>query len=112
MIARAEAGSGPAMQILDASVITRDVFELYEAVAEDDGVIFSLDVPRSIFVRGNRELIGQALSNLIDNALKYARRESLSSDMRSGAHIALSIRAIDGRAELSVFRRWTRHRAN
>ena len=104
-IARAEVGNGPATQILDASAITRDVFELYEAAAEDDGVILSLDVPRSIFVRGNRELIGQALSNLIDNALKYARAEPSSDPSgaaKSGAHVALSIRAIDGRAELSV----------
>lgn len=73
LIARAEAGSSDAeFGIFDAVEMARDVFELYEPVAEEKGVVLSLDASRPVLVRANRELIGQALANLVDNAVKYA----------------------------------------
>ncbi len=72
MIARAEAGSGrEGMADCDAGEVMRDVAELYEPVAEEEGVSFSLTVEDGLLVHANRELLGQALANLIDNALKY-----------------------------------------
>jgi len=73
MISRAEAGSaGAEMNALDLSQIAHDAEELYEPVAEDEGVTLSASIDDGIKVCGNRELIGQALSNLLDNAIKYA----------------------------------------
>ena len=51
----------------------RDVVELYEPAAEELGVdARSSRRPARSTVEGNRELIGQALSNIVDNAIKYS----------------------------------------
>lgn len=73
MIARVEAGSSVA-EFSDVSLsdIVADAVELYEPVAEDVRVVLSTDIAPGLMVKGNRELIGQALANLIDNAIKYA----------------------------------------
>jgi signal transduction histidine kinase len=72
LIARLEARSiADSFEPFDLGSLVADVGELYEAVAEDAGVAFKLAAPTRIMVRGNRQLIGQALANLIDNAMKY-----------------------------------------
>jgi signal transduction histidine kinase len=73
MIARIEAGSPDgAMTDVDADAIVQDVAELYEPVAEETGVELAVDTaPQPIMIRASRELLGQALANLIDNAIKY-----------------------------------------
>lgn len=73
MISRIEAGSTAAqMNEMDLSAAVRDAAELYEPLAEDDDVELKADIAEGLTIHGNRELIGQALSNLIDNAVKYA----------------------------------------
>ena len=72
MIARAEAGSGrEGMTAFDAGAVARDVAELYEPVAEDRDIAFEVEAAEGLRVRGSRELLSQALANLVDNALKY-----------------------------------------
>ncbi|NEW85875.1 sensor histidine kinase [Rhodopseudomonas sp. WA056] len=75
MIARAEAGyaSGD-MTDFDAAEIARDIHELYEPLAEDDDLILKVEASPCP-VRGNRELISQALANLVENAIKYGKPE-------------------------------------
>ena len=76
MIARIEAGSPDgAMSEVEASEIVRDVVELYEPVAEEQGAGITLDLPAPVTLKASRELLGQAVANLLDNALKYARPE-------------------------------------
>lgn len=73
MIARVEAGSSDAeFTEFDAAQVARDVFELYEPLAEDAAVALQLDAAGPATALGNRELISQALANLVDNAIKYA----------------------------------------
>ncbi|PZM17067.1 sensor histidine kinase [Rhizobium tubonense] len=73
MISRVEAGSVAAeMTPVDISAIVADTAELYEPVAEEAGLALTTDIEPGIEVQGNRELIGQAIFNLIDNAVKYA----------------------------------------
>jgi signal transduction histidine kinase len=97
MIARAEAGSSDAeFDVFDASDVARDVCELYEPVAEEAGVRLTLAPSAPVMLRGNRELIGQALANLIDNAIKYA--EEGTAEPR----VVVSVREEAGMAELSV----------
>ncbi len=73
MIARAESGQArDNMTEFDAAEIARDVGELYEPLADEKGIALTVDAPSAAPVRGNRELVSQALSNLIDNAIKYA----------------------------------------
>ncbi len=73
MIARAEAGQArDNMTEFDAAEIARDVGELYEPLADEKGIALTVDAPAAAPVRGNRELVSQALANLVDNAIKYA----------------------------------------
>ena len=85
MIARAESGEAArGMVDLDAAEIVRGVGELYEPVAEEKGLRLVVDAPVPTLVRGHRELISQALANLVDNAIKYA------APARSEAELALA----------------------
>ena len=72
-IARLEAGSrsenfGP----LNICALTRDVAELYEPAAEEAGLALRLTCMGDVMMSGEKHLIGQALANLLDNAIKYA----------------------------------------
>jgi signal transduction histidine kinase len=74
MIARAESGQArDDMSEFDAAEIARGVGDLYEPLADDKGLVLKVDAPASAPVRGNRELISQALANLVDNAIKYGK---------------------------------------
>jgi hypothetical protein len=85
MIARAEAGEGGRyMADFDAAEAARGIGELYEPVAEQKGFRLVVEAPGPAIVRGNQELISQALANLVDNAIKYAAPAS------SGANAAPS----------------------
>jgi signal transduction histidine kinase len=73
MISRLEAGYSSENTVqVDLAATVADVVELYEPVAEEAGVTVETAVDGSFIVRGNRELIGQALSNIVDNAIKYS----------------------------------------
>jgi signal transduction histidine kinase len=77
MIARVEAGApSGALSEVDVSAIVADVAELYTPVAEDEGIEVTTDIAEGITLRANRELIGQAMVNLFENAIKYARPET------------------------------------
>jgi len=72
MIARAESGQArDNMTELDAAEIARGIGELYEPLAEEKGLNLKVDVQGPAPLRGNRELVSQALANLVDNAIKY-----------------------------------------
>ncbi|MDJ1159007.1 ATP-binding protein [Chelatococcus sp. SYSU_G07232] len=76
MIARLEAGNAAQpMEDFDAAEVARGVAELYEALAEEAGTPLAVEVADDLPVHGSRELIGQALANLLDNALKYGAAE-------------------------------------
>lgn len=97
MISRVEAGQAPAeMSPIDLSDIARDGVELYEPVAEDCGLRVTCDIADGISVRGNRELVGQALGNLIDNAIKYAEGSGGEAEIR------VTLGRDDGAVSLSV----------
>jgi signal transduction histidine kinase len=76
MIARAESGQArEGMREIDAAEIARGVGELYEPLADEKGISFKVEAPQPASVHGNRELISQALANLVDNAIKYGAPE-------------------------------------
>jgi signal transduction histidine kinase len=73
MIARAESGEvRDGMAEFDIADVARDVGELYEPLAEDKGLSLQIQASEHATVKGNRELVSQALANLVDNAIKYA----------------------------------------
>ena len=77
MIARLEAGNArEGMADFDAAEVARDVAEMYEAVAEEAGVPLQVELDSDLPVTGSRELVGQAVANLLDNALKYGAAAS------------------------------------
>ncbi|MEM7461684.1 MAG: HAMP domain-containing sensor histidine kinase [Pseudomonadota bacterium] len=80
MISRVESGSVAAeMTTQDISAIVSDVVEFYEPVAEENGISLRTEIEPGITLKGNRELLSQALSNLLDNAFKYGQPESGSA---------------------------------
>jgi signal transduction histidine kinase len=73
MIARAESGQArDNMAEFDAAEVARGVGELYEPLAEEKGLKLDVSAADPAPVIGNRELVSQALANLVDNAIKYA----------------------------------------
>lgn len=72
-IARLEAGGERGEHAaFDLATCVRDVAELYEPLADEAGIDLVVETSGDSTVLGSRELAGQALANLIDNALKYA----------------------------------------
>jgi signal transduction histidine kinase len=76
-IARAQAGAGREGMIdFDAASVARDVGDLYEPVAEERGIALAISAEPGLYLHGSRELAGQAVANLLDNALKYGVPEA------------------------------------
>ncbi|KKB09057.1 sensor histidine kinase [Devosia chinhatensis] len=74
MIARVEAGApSGALSDINISDIVADVAELYGPVAEDAEIDVTAEIEMDVTLKANRELIGQAMVNLLENAIKYAR---------------------------------------
>jgi signal transduction histidine kinase len=73
MIARAESGQArDNMDDFDAADVARGIHELYEPLAEDDGLALRVKAETAP-IHANRELISQALANLVENAIKYGK---------------------------------------
>ncbi len=79
-IARLEAGIDSA-QWADANIgeLLEELAELYQAVAEDEGLTFTADINAYPIYYCNRHLIAQAVTNLLDNAIKYTPRPGVVS---------------------------------
>ncbi len=100
MIARIEAGSSEgAMTRLDIARLVADVAEFYEPVAEEAEVYLALSLEEPLAMQGSRELISQALGNLLDNAIKYVKS---GDHPPSPAHVAVAARREGGDILISV----------
>lgn len=72
LIARLEAGTlDKQAETFDLGDLARDVADLYSPVAEEAGLVLSCTAVPGVKVRANRQLLGQAIANLLDNAIKY-----------------------------------------
>jgi signal transduction histidine kinase len=100
MIARLEAGSArDTLAEFDAAETVRDIAELYEALAEDAGVPLEVAIEDSLPVHGSRELLGQAVANLLDNALKYGAPAAPSAP---AGPVTVTASRDDGQVVISV----------
>lgn len=92
-IARMEAGAGAGRwEPLDASQLVADVAELYEPVAEERGLVLRAEAGDPLPILGDRQLLGQALANLVDNAIKHGRPERGAGDAGGAPDIRIAAR--------------------
>jgi hypothetical protein len=72
-IAEAEAGARrAAFARVDLSAVLGDAAEIYEAAAEAHGQHLTTDLPERLELVGDRDLLLQAVANLLDNAIKFS----------------------------------------
>jgi signal transduction histidine kinase len=94
MIARAESGQARGnMDDFDGADVANGIQELYEPLAEDDGMTLRVKT-ESTPLHGNRELISQALANLVENAIKYGKPLAAVQPLSAGAAAAADSKEI------------------
>src|SRR3954454_21919970 len=99
MIARAESGQARGnMDDFDAADVANGIFELYEPLAEDAGMALKVKAAPA-GIHGNRELISQALANLVENAIKYGKPEPAAQPLGADAVKASREILIEARRE-------------
>lgn len=116
-IAEVESGARRAgFRPLDLNTVAADVVELYEPVAEGKGISLLLEVAgeTSADVVGDSSLLFEALSNLVDNAIKYSPSGSrvtvrvLTTEGRLGVEVNDTGRGIPEAEREAVLRRYHR----
>jgi signal transduction histidine kinase len=94
-IARLEAAvDAPDQTVFDPGHLAADVAELYEPLCEDKGLEFKAELTPALSLKGNRQFVAQALSNILDNAVKYTPEGGavmLRVRRRSSGDIELSV---------------------
>lgn len=91
-LSRIEATGGPLMEMVELDQVVLDALDLWQALAESQGQnLVAHTVPARI--TGDRDLLFQMISNLLDNAIKYSGSGGpISLDMTvSGNHVVLSV---------------------
>jgi signal transduction histidine kinase len=73
--------------------IVSEVVELYDAAAEPAGTRLTVVGDREVLVTGDRDLIFDAISNLVDNAIKHGR---------AGGQVVVANENIDGQPVVSI----------
>jgi signal transduction histidine kinase len=93
-IAEIEAGSRrSAFATLEVVPLLAGVAELYGVVAEEKGIALKVNAPGRLTAFGDRELIQQAVANLVDNAVKFSP---------AGGTVILSVAASRAGVEITV----------
>lgn len=97
-IARAEAGqTREGLAHVNAAEILGDVAELYEPLIEDAGGTLTYEASSPLTINADRQLLAQAFSNLIDNAMKYG-----ASETDGEVHVTLAASAEGGRVIIRI----------
>lgn len=93
-IAHAEAGARRNdWERVDISAVARDMAELYQPLAEDRNHKLNTSIQQGLMLYGSRQLLAQALANLLDNAIKYTP---------PGGIIEISAAGYNNKLEISV----------
>jgi signal transduction histidine kinase len=93
-IAAAEAGvAATELKPLDLAALARDAAELYEPVAEERGLQIDVATVGAPVINAQRELLSQAVANLLDNAVKHTP---------AGGRIAVRVAAAGAEVVLTV----------
>jgi len=86
-------GFAPESEIMDVEALVREVAAAWAVRAAEKGLALGTHVERGLEVRGDRHLLHHALSNLVENAVKY---------VPSGREARVEARAVPGGVELAV----------
>ncbi|MEL6729106.1 MAG: HAMP domain-containing sensor histidine kinase [Pseudomonadota bacterium] len=70
-LSRVNAGAEGKLVDLDLSELCDELAELFEPACEDAGIAFIAEIDNRLNLAGDRTLLAQAISNLLDNAVKY-----------------------------------------
>ena len=93
-IAMAESGAAVTeLKPLDLAALTRDAADLYEPLAEDNGIALEVKADQPAMVSGQGELLAQSIANLLDNAVKYTP---------NGGRIEVGVTVEDSRVALTI----------
>lgn len=93
-IAEAESGAvGARPEAVAMDVLLAELVELYQPQAEQQGIVLGVSSESGRQVMGHRQLLAQAVANLIDNALKFTP---------AGGSVQLAAHTDDGRLVLTV----------
>ena len=104
-----------AFRPVDLAELVRDGVELYQPFADLRSIRLVIENGESAVIRGDPDLLMEALSNLVDNAVKYAPQDSeVIVRLTGGAHTQIDVVNDgngfgDGESE-AVFRRFHRGR--
>jgi len=99
MIARAESGQArDNMDNFDAADVANGIHELYEPLAEDNGMTLQVKTAPAP-LHGNRELISQALANLVENAIKYGKPVAAAQPLGADAVVSAKEILIEARRD-------------
>jgi signal transduction histidine kinase len=100
-IARMEAGAASErLEVLDLASVVGELAELYLPAAEEAGFAVSFRGTPDIRVRADRQLVGQAVANLIENAIKYTGDEAGGAD--TSRSIAVEVKRDGSEARIVV----------
>jgi signal transduction histidine kinase len=111
LIARLEGGAiAESMAPLDPAAIVGDVAELYEPAAEAAGLAIAVSAQPGLILLANRELVSQAVANLVDNAIKYSAGATApaaggaapSSPVAAPSPITISLAQVGRSVEIAV----------
>lgn len=94
-IARIEAGGLKAkIKQVNLSNLIQDAVELYEAVAEAKQIQIITEIQDTVMAQGDRDMLFQAVANLLDNAIKYTQQGGRivlkAGQTKQGAEIIVS----------------------
>jgi signal transduction histidine kinase len=82
-----------AFRTVNLAEIASEVVELYDAAAEQDDTRLTVVGNREVLVTGDRDLIFDAIANLVDNAIKHGR---------AGGQVVVANENMDGRSVISI----------
>ncbi len=109
LIARLEAGAfEDSTERFDLSEVLRDFAEFYGPLAEENGLELVMEAHEGVVLAANRQLIGQAVANLIENAIKYSRTNGRIATAGTetmalrGRTITIELRRAETTVEISV----------
>jgi signal transduction histidine kinase len=81
-LSRLEAGVGGQLATLDASALMVELADMFEPVIDDKGLMFEAAIEPDLKVMADKSLLAQAISNMIDNAVKYTQTGQITIGAR------------------------------